>query len=296
MYAAYFLEERVMANLLDVMTSAEKERYSQLLMKVDTDINIEKVILSEENQEKVKQIKLEMDNAYKLRSYGLFPMNRLLFYGESGCGKTFLAKALSNYLDYYMLYVDIAKALSDGTVSKSISDIFAIANKYGKCVIFFDECDSIAWNRDAVNGEGGVARRATNSIFQSLDQMNPDNVFIAATNMLHRLDAAFENRFNLKLEFRLPELDIQEILKKFVKPQFKIIDDINADGDIDETGKGIIDKRCKLSYRELQSIVDREMKKAVINDTLEIKVSDVYEAVATQQHIRIKFKIAEGAE
>ncbi len=272
-----------MANLLDVMTEAEKERYEHLVMPVDTNIKITDVILSKENMEKIEQFKTEIEHADDLMVYGLTPMNRILMYGDSGCGKTFLAKALSNYLDYYMVYVDIARALSDGSVSKSISDIFMLANKYKNCLIFFDECDSIAWNRDTQNGEGGVARRATNSIFQSLDQMSPSNVFVAATNMLHRLDAAFENRFNLKMEFRRPPLDIEEVARKFMKPQFSLV------GDIDSTARNTVNKRCTLSYRELRSIVDREMKKAVINNTMQINVNDLYRTVAEQQMIRIRF-------
>lgn len=272
-----------MANISSILTEKEKDQYGHLFMDVDTTISIERVILSDENRAKIEEFKEEMENEALLKSYGLTPINRLLFYGASGCGKTFLAKALSNYLNYYMIYVDIAKALSDGSVSKAISDVFFIANKYGRCIIFFDECDSIAWNRDSSSSEGGVARRATNSIFQSLDQMRTDNVFIAATNMLHRLDVAFENRFNLKLEFRRPELNIEETASKFVNAQFDIVNDL------DPLTKSIIDKRCRLSYRELQSIIDRIMKKAVIRGDMKVGLKELYEAVANQQHIKMQF-------
>lgn len=279
-----------MANLLDIMSTQDKDRYGHLVMPVDTNIQIESVILSDENKRKIEEFKEEMEHADELVLYGLSPMNRLLFYGASGCGKTYLAKALSNYLDYYMIYVDIAKALSDGSVSKSISDIFMLAEKYKRCILFFDECDSIAWNRDTQNGEGGVARRATNSIFQSLDQMSPSNVFIAATNMLHRLDAAFENRFNLKLEFRRPELTIEETARKFMTDRFEL------SGEIDDVAKATVDKRCLLSYRELRSIVEREMKKAVIRGDFTIPIKNLYESVAIQQKIKVRFGTAEDYE
>ena len=58
-----------------------------------------------------------------------------------------------------------------------------------------------AWQRDTGGADTGTIRRATNSIFQYLDQMNKTNIFVSATNMLHRLDPAFERRFNLKMEF-----------------------------------------------------------------------------------------------
>lgn len=272
------------------MTPQEREKYGHLIMPVNTNISIDSVILSDENREKIEQFKEEMKHEAELRIYGLEPMNRLLFYGASGTGKTYLSKALSNYLDYYMIYVDIAKALSDGSVSKSISDVFYLANKYKRCIIMFDECDSIAWNRDSQSSEGGVARRATNSIFQSLDQMDPSNVFIAATNMLHRLDTAFENRFNLKLEFRRPELKIEETAQKFILDAFTIEDDL------DELTKGIVDKRCRLSYRELRSIMEREMKRAVIRGDMIVRLSDLYNTVAVQQKIKVQFGTDEDNE
>lgn len=272
-----------MANLIDSLTAEDREKYGHLIMRVDTDIKLKSVILSDENSVKIKEFLSEMEHLDTLLRYKLNPMNRLLFYGASGCGKTYLAKALANHLNYYMLYVDIAQALSDGSVATSISDIFLIANKYKRCIIFFDEADSIAWNRDSATPDSGVIRRATNSIFQQLDQMDKSNVFISATNMLHRLDVAFENRFNLKLEFRRPELNVEETAKKFLYPGFELEDDT------DSITKGIIDKRCKLSYRELTSVVERAMKKAVIAGRTTVYTSDLYKDVAVQQKIKIQF-------
>ena len=266
------------------MGIVDKDRLNELLMKVDTNISIESVILSEENTEKVNQFIKETSYRDKLLKYGLEPMNRLLFYGASGCGKTFLAKALSNHLKYKMLYIDIAKSLSDGNVAKNISDIFDIGNELGNCLIFLDECDSIAWNRDSGNSDGGVIRRATNSLFQHLDQMNKTNIFISATNMLHRLDPAFERRFNLKLEFRRPSMSVVEVANRFLYKDFILVDDAN------ETVKTIVDNRNKLSFYELEDIVKRAMKRAVLNDTLEVRTSDLYKDIATSQNIKIRFK------
>ena len=272
-----------MANLIDIMTEEEKELYGHLVMPVDTNISIDNVILSDENSNKIREFKEEMQHADELKAYGLHPMNRLLFYGASGTGKTYLSKALSNYLNYYIMYIDIAKALSDGSVSMSISNIFMLANKYKNCIIFLDECDSIAISRDNYNSDSGVIRRATNSIFQSLDQMDSSNVFIAATNMLHRIDTAFQNRFNLELEFRRPELNVEETMQKFILPQFTYVDDL------DNIIKGIVDKRCRLSYRELTSIAQRAMKKAVIRGDFTVSASGIYKDVADQQRIKVQF-------
>lgn len=271
-----------------------QEIWDNKLMKVDTNISLDSVILSDENRNKIKAFIKETEYRDKLYSYGLEPMNRILMFGASGTGKTFLTKALSNYLNYTMLYVDIAQSLTEGNVAKNISDIFKLGNYIGNCIIFFDECDSIAWNRDASDAESGNVRRATNSIFQNLDQMNYTNIFVSATNMLHRLDPAFERRFNLKMTFRRPSLDIDECIKHFIFTKFIINDDV------DETVREIVKKRAKqyakLSYYEIEELVKRAMKRSILNDTNIINTSDIYNDLATAMNFKIKFNTGDDPE
>lgn len=270
----------------DSLEDEYKEIYDSFIMPVNTNISLKSVILSDENKEKIERFIKETKYRDILYEHGLEPMNRILMYGASGTGKTYLSKALSNYLGYTMLYVDIAQSLTDGSVSKNISQIFKLANHIGECIIFFDEADSIAWNRDANTPEGGVIRRATNSIFQQLDQMNRSNIFIAATNLLHRLDAAFERRFNLKMRFNRPDKDIKACIEHFIHPKFIIEDDV------DETVVSIVERRAKqyskLSYYEIQGIVERAMKDAILNDTNVVKTSEVYNELAKVMSIKFR--------
>ena len=78
------------------MAETLEQRVRPLLMRVDTNIQMDDVILSEENKRKIEQFNTENKNYAKLVMHGLQPMNRMLFYGDSGTGKTFLGKALSN--------------------------------------------------------------------------------------------------------------------------------------------------------------------------------------------------------
>lgn len=269
--------------IMNKLTAEEKELYKDLIQDVDNNIDINSVILSDENRQKLKEFLNEYSFRDQLLSYGLNPVNRLLFYGASGTGKTYLTKALSNYMKYSMLYVDIAKSLSEDTVAMNISNIFKIANKYGKCIIFFDECDSIAWSRDSKSAEGGMVRRATNSLFQQLDQMNKTNIFVSATNMLHRLDPAFERRFDMKFEFRRPDKEIRDVVKKFLFKDFSLNIDVSSD---DEQ---IVKRRSTLSYYELQIITERNMKKAVMRGTTSVNLSDVLNDIAIQMHMKTRF-------
>lgn len=267
-----------------------QELWDELIMNVDTNIDFTKVILSDENKQKYNAIIKEQQYREKLYEYGLQPMNRLLLYGASGTGKTYSIKALSNLLDYTMIYVDIAKSLTEGNVAKNISNIFKLGNyiaeHYDGCIIFLDECDAVAWNRDSTNSDGGVIRRATNSIFQGLDQMSGKVVFASATNMLHRLDAAFERRFNIKMAFKRPDLDLDECIKHFMYPKFVINDNVN------ETKREIVKRRAKqnakLSYYEIEELIKRAMKRAVLNDTNIVDTDSIYEDFATSMNFKVE--------
>lgn len=264
-------------------------KYKHLFMPVDTNIDINSVLLSDENKLKIVEFLKEYNSKDKLAKYGLKPMNRLLMYGDSGTGKTFLTKALSNYMKYTMLYVDIAKSLSEDTVAQNISDIFVCANELKNCIIFFDECDSIAWNRDAKTAEGGTVRRAVNSLFQQLDQIDPSNVFVSATNMLKRLDPAFERRFDMKLEFRKPKGSIDKTIEKFIFDKFTL------DKDVEESKLDLMNRRVSMSYYEIQIITERNMKKAILNNNptrdgkVVVKLSSIFSDLAVHMQMDVKF-------
>lgn len=277
-------EERKKGNVDPKGALTNEEIYNELIMPVDTNIKLSSVILSDINRGRISDFILEMKNQEKLAKFGLKPMNRLLFYGASGCGKTFLGKALCNHLGYKMLYVDIARALSQGNVAMNLTNVFKIANSGGNYMVFLDECDSIAWNRDAKDAEGGNVRRATNSLFQQMDQMKPNVIVVCATNMLHRLDPAFERRFNMKLEFKRPEMEVKEVIQKFLKPDFELIFDREDP---------ITERRTKMSYYELEDVAYRMMKKAVLNNTVKIRMSDVYKDIARQMNVKTSLNTVE---
>ena len=264
--------------------------YNELLMKVDTDLDINDVILSKENRDKIEEFLIETKYADKFIEKNLRPMNRLLFYGASGTGKTYLSKALSNHLKYKMFYIDIATSISQGNAAINISNVFSIANEEKHCLIMLDECDSIAWNRDSVGSDSGDIRRATNSLFQQLDQMEYSNIFIAATNLLHRIDPAFERRFDMKLEFRRPELNLKDTISKFLHEDFKLIDDV------DNTTRSIVERRNILSYYEVKGIVERAMKKAIVRNKSEVSTLEIYKDMAIAMRIKINLGTDKDSE
>lgn len=251
--------------------------FKELLMPVDTDIKLSSVILSDENKDKIRSFINEINNRELLEENGLHPMNRILMYGDSGTGKTFLSKALTNHLGYTMLYVDIGAALNKGNISENLTNIFRVGNEIKQCVIFLDECDSIGWNREGTSRESGEVRRSTNNLFQLMDQVDKSNIVIGCTNMLQMLDPAFVRRFDLKMEFFRPEGSLEAHIRKFLFENKGFI----YVKDYDPTLKGIVEKELSVSYYEIQGVVERAMKDALIKKgNKEVKESDVYAMLA----------------
>lgn len=258
---------------------------SDLTMKVDTGIRLKDVILSKENEAKIKSIIGEVRNAETFKKYGLTPTNKVIMYGASGTGKTYLTKALCNHIAYRMVYVDIS-SLAGGEVVQNIKEVFNATNEIGHCVVFFDECDSIAWSRDSIAVGSQQLRLSMNTLFQCMDQMNNDNLFIAATNMFHRIDNAFARRFDVKMEFEPPQEKIENVAERFMPHGMSLEADTNSEY------MYLVNKQCigniDFSYYQLKKCVERAAKDSLIKGETTIKLSNIFNEVERSLGISIR--------
>ena len=77
----------------------------------------------------------------------------------------------------------------------------------------------------------------------------------------------------------------KEIIQKFLHKEFTLIMDKEDP---------ITEKRTKMSYYELQDVAERMMKKAVLNNTTKIKMSDVYLDIARQINAKIALNVIDS--
>lgn len=269
---------------------SEDER--DLLLDTDETLRVSDVILSNINKKRINEFLIEREHAEELVDAGLCPMNRILMYGASGTGKTMLTRALANEIGFNMLAVNIAHALDSGNAASNIQKIFDIAKRHPYCMIYLDECDSVAWNRsDDERGEDPAMRRALTSIFQQMDRMNDRNTVIcASTNLLTNCDPAFERRWNMKMEFRRPKLSLKDDIRKFASKYkgFKIVDDVDKDFE------KIIQNRTSMSYYELEMLVNNGLKRAVIDGTYHVSMNSIFKEIGV--HMRVKYDLGTGKE
>lgn len=176
--------------------------------------SLDKIVLSPENIEIINRIILENRKKEILYSYGLKPISKILFCGLPGCGKTLTAKVLSGVLELPLVYVNLSAVFSSylGETAVNLKKIFDYVQQ-GEWIVFFDEFDAIAKDRNTPN-EHGEIQRLVNSLLQLIDNSNEQSIFIAATNYESLLDRAVWRRFDEVILFSKPDYNLRISLLK----------------------------------------------------------------------------------
>ncbi len=191
---------------------------------------------------------------------GVDMSNTLLLYGKPGCGKTTVAKYISEKTGLPLVIARFDAIVSSllGNTAKNIRKIFDFADNK-PCILFLDEFDAIAKARDD-QYELGELKRVINSLLQNIDAFAKHNILIAATNHPELLDKAIWRRFNTVIEIGAPQDgEIIELVKTF-------IDDFVTDFTKDDKRT---DKLIKLlegkTPSDIKSIINNAKAQAIIN-------------------------------
>jgi transitional endoplasmic reticulum ATPase len=144
------------------------------------------------------------------------PIKGVLFTGPPGAGKTMLARIIANRSDAEFLEISGPQFISKwvGQSEEILRLIFDYAKNQKRCIIFFDEIDSVAGQRTDDSHES--SRRVVAQLLTKLDGFtSADNVVvIAATNRPQDIDVALlrPGRFDWEIQFPYPSLDDREAI------------------------------------------------------------------------------------
>ncbi len=135
-------------------------------------------------------------------------INKFLFEGLPGSGKTEAAKHVARLLNRTLYYVDFDNLIDSklGQTNKHIAQVFSEINMIphaNKVVILFDEIDVIALDRVSTNDVREMGR-VTSTILRELDRLtdlNKEIVIIATTNLYTNFDKALTRRFDAVINF-----------------------------------------------------------------------------------------------
>lgn len=268
-----------------------KPEQQNYFVEIPIEGTLDDVIMSTANRYKAEKFINEQQHLQMLVRAGLPPKNTLLFFGDSGCGKTYLMSIMAKHLGIPMLIINIGKVLTDAHASDILDDIFETIKPY-RVILFMDECDSIAVSRESDSANAFAApisaneRRLLTHTFQLIDATPYNNIICAATNTRYQLDAAFKRRFGTnqfmfqRPKFKCPEEFMEEISSFIDSKKFILVDDSRSTPTMYSDLKNIT-KSINLSHDTIKKVVKESIKASLVEfGTTEIKLSFIFKQFA----------------
>jgi len=221
--------------------STNENTLSEYIMALLSDVNTFSPQMNEDNMPSFRKVNIDgtalpLPNEIMNDIAGMINainhkagVNKYLFEGAPGTGKTETAKQVARILERELFIVDFETVVDSrlGQTAKNIADLFKEINGLkdpNKVIILFDEIDSIAIDRINSNDLREMGR-ATSAILKGIDALNQSVVLIATTNLFESFDKALIRRFDAVINFnrysREDLLDISLTIMDGLLNQFK---------------------------------------------------------------------------
>jgi len=182
--------------------------------------------------EKIREmVELPLRHPELFTRLGIDPPKGVLLYGPPGTGKTLLAKAVANESGASFFSIAGPEIMSKwyGGSEENLRKIFEEAEKGAPSIIFIDEVDAIAPNRENVTGE--VERRVVSQLLSLMDGMKARGkvVVIAATNRPNSIDPALRRggRFDREVEIGVPDTKGRKEILQIHTRNMPLTEDVN---------------------------------------------------------------------
>lgn len=180
-----------------------------------------------------EMIELPLRHPTLFKTLGVKPPKGVLLHGPPGTGKTLIARAVANETGAFFFLINGPEIMSKmaGDSEANLRRAFEEAEKNSPAIIFIDEIDSVAPNRDKTNGE--LERRIVSMLLTLMDGVKGRGqiVCIGATNRANSLDPALRRfgRFDREIELGVPDEEGRlEILHIHTK-NMKLGDDVDLE-------------------------------------------------------------------
>ena len=163
-----------------------------------------------------EMVELPLSRPELFTRLGIDPPKGVLLYGPPGTGKTLIARAVANEVDAHFDTIHGPEIVSKykGESEERLREAFERASENAPAIIFLDELDSIAGERDS---GGDMENRVVAQLLTLLDGLGSDEevIVIGATNRADAIDPAIRRggRFDREIEIGVPgEQGRREIL------------------------------------------------------------------------------------
>ncbi|KAF6995742.1 hypothetical protein CFC21_012193 [Triticum aestivum] len=178
-------------------------------------------------------VELPLRHPQIFKSIGVKPPKGILLYGPSGSGKTLIARAVANETGAFFFLINGPEIMSKmaGESESNLRKAFEEAEKNAPSIIFIDEIDSIAPNREKTHGE--VERCIVSQLLTLMDGMKARAhvIVMGATNRPNSIDPALRRfgRFDREIDIGVPdEVGRLEVLRIHTK-NMKLDEDVNLE-------------------------------------------------------------------
>lgn len=175
-------------------------------------------------------IELPLKSGDKLAAIGARPIKGVLFTGPAGTGKTMLGRIIAARSGATFYNINGPEIFSKwyGQSEELLRLIFKDARKQTRSIIFFDEIDSVASQRNEEAHE--ASRRVVAQLLTLLDGFSPDEniVVLATTNRPSDIDQALRRpgRLDWQIEFPLPSKRGREDILRITARRMRINDQL----------------------------------------------------------------------
>lgn len=160
------------------------------------------------------------------RTRVVFESNRpkaILLEGPPGTGKTLTARILADKVEKPFIHLKLENIVSKwyGDAEKKLGQVFDVCDNMNGAIIFIDEIDTLASSRDT-NQLHEATKHMLSVILQRIEGFDGKgkSLVICATNRKHDLDAALLSRFDIIIQYSLPDFQTRVDIYKYYAKQF----------------------------------------------------------------------------
>lgn len=179
-------------------------KVNDLLLEIVPQRRLTSLQLDTPVESAVQELIEEHKRVELLRSHNLEPRHRVLLEGPPGNGKTSLAEAIATetMLPFYVVRYEGTISSFLGETASRLDHVFEFS-RTRRCVLFFDEFDTIAKERADAH-ETGEIKRVVSTLLLQIDRLPAHVIAICSTNHSELLDRAAWRRFQLRLQLAPP--------------------------------------------------------------------------------------------
>jgi len=238
-------------------------------------------------------VELPVKNPEAFEKIGIRPLKGVLLVGAPGTGKTLLAKAVATERESNFISIKGPELLSKyvGESEKAVREVFRKAKMAAPCIIFIDEIDSIAYERNGDSTDSLVTERVVDTLLTEMDGLSEiKNVFVlAATNRPDIIDPALlrPGRIDKIIEIPMPDEETRRAIFAVHTKRMPLAKDVSIE-ELAKSAEGYTGAEIENIVREAGMCAIRNNKDIVTKKDFEFALLEVKPTVPKELAERIR--------